>query len=90
MSPRLPQVKPKQLIRVLERMGFVLRRQTGSHAIFRHPETKNMAVVPNPPQGHKARLALWYFKTGGNKRRKFFSKPLAGKDFSAYRSLEIN
>jgi mRNA interferase HicA len=46
MPDRLPQVKPKQLIRVLERMGFVLRRQTGSHAIFRHPKTKNIAVVP--------------------------------------------
>lgn len=46
MSDRLPQVKPKQLIRVLERMGFVLRRQTGNHAVFRHPETKNIAVVP--------------------------------------------
>lgn len=46
MADRIPQVKPKQLIRVLERMGFVLRRQTGSHAIFRHPETKNFAVVP--------------------------------------------
>jgi predicted RNA binding protein YcfA (HicA-like mRNA interferase family) len=46
MTDRLPQVKPKQLIRVLQRMGFVLRRQTGSHAIFRHPETKNIAVVP--------------------------------------------
>jgi predicted RNA binding protein YcfA (HicA-like mRNA interferase family) len=46
MADRIPQVKPKQLIRVLERMGFVLRRQTGSHAIFRHPETKNIVVIP--------------------------------------------
>jgi len=46
MPDRLPQVKSKQLIRILERMGFVLRRQTGSHAIFRHPETKSIAVVP--------------------------------------------
>jgi predicted RNA binding protein YcfA (HicA-like mRNA interferase family) len=46
MPDRLSQVKPKQLIRVLQRMGFVLRRQTGSHAILRHPETKNMAIVP--------------------------------------------
>lgn len=46
MSDRLPQLKPKELVRVLEKQGFVLRRQTGSHAIFRHPETQQMAVVP--------------------------------------------
>ncbi len=56
MADRIPQVKPKQLIRVLERMGFVLRRQTGRHAIFRHPETKNIAVVPIHPRDIKRGL----------------------------------
>lgn len=46
MSERLPQLKPKELVRVLEKLGFVLRRQTGGHAIFRHPETKHLAVIP--------------------------------------------
>ena len=46
MSQRLPQLKPKQLLRALEQLGFVVRRQTGSHAILRHPETKYMTVVP--------------------------------------------
>jgi len=31
----------------LKRAGFEERRQTGSHIILRHPETKRMAVVPN-------------------------------------------
>lgn len=46
MSERLPQLKPKELLRALEKLGFVLRRQTGSHAILRNPETKHIAVVP--------------------------------------------
>ena len=46
MSARLPQLKPKELLRALEKLGFLLRRQTGSHAILRHPETKYIAVVP--------------------------------------------
>lgn len=46
MSDRLPQLKPKELTRALEKLGFLLRRQTGSHAIFRHPKTNHIAVVP--------------------------------------------
>lgn len=46
MVDRIPQIKPKELIRVLEKLGFVFRRQTGSHAIFRHPESKQIVVVP--------------------------------------------
>lgn len=46
MSERLPQLKPNELIRALERLGFVERRQTGSHRILRHPQTKKIAVVP--------------------------------------------
>lgn len=46
MSERLPQLKPKELVQALEKLGFVLRRQTGSHTIFRHPATKHIAVVP--------------------------------------------
>ena len=46
MPERLPQLKPRELLRALEKLGFVFSRQTGSHAIFRHPETKHIAVVP--------------------------------------------
>lgn len=46
MSDRIPQIKPKELIKILEKFGFAMRRQTGSHAILRHHETKRMAVVP--------------------------------------------
>ena len=30
----------------LEKLGFIFRRQTGSHVILRHPETKQIAVIP--------------------------------------------
>lgn len=65
MSPRLPQVKPKELIRALERLGFVLRRQTGSHAIFRHPNTKNMAVVPKHAKDVNRGLLFGILKQAG-------------------------
>jgi predicted RNA binding protein YcfA (HicA-like mRNA interferase family) len=38
MSPRLPSVTARQIIRVLEAIGFERIRQSGSHATFRHPD----------------------------------------------------
>ncbi|PIR46930.1 MAG: hypothetical protein COV07_01700 [Candidatus Vogelbacteria bacterium CG10_big_fil_rev_8_21_14_0_10_45_14] len=32
--PKLPALKPKQAIRILIRLGFVEKRQKGSHKIF--------------------------------------------------------
>jgi predicted RNA binding protein YcfA (HicA-like mRNA interferase family) len=36
--PKLRPAKPEKIIKVLERLGFVWIRQSGSHAIFRHPD----------------------------------------------------
>lgn len=36
----------KQLQKILERYGFILRRQHGSHMIFVHSETGTMVPVP--------------------------------------------
>ena len=38
-------MKPKELIKLLEKAGFVFVRQSGSHAIFRKPGVK-LIVVP--------------------------------------------
>lgn len=32
--PKLPRVKPKEVIKALERAGFILARQKGSHRIY--------------------------------------------------------
>lgn len=42
MADRIPQIKPKELIKILEKLGFVIRRQTGSHVILRHLATKDI------------------------------------------------
>jgi len=34
----LPIVRPEKLIRIIERQGFLKNRQSGSHAIFHHPD----------------------------------------------------
>jgi predicted RNA binding protein YcfA (HicA-like mRNA interferase family) len=44
--PKLPTVKPRQVVRFLEQNGFVLDHTTGSHFIFFHPPSRRRAVVP--------------------------------------------
>lgn len=46
MSPSgLPVVKPRELIRALERMGFrLLRKSPGSHWQFEHPDGRRTTV----------------------------------------------
>jgi predicted RNA binding protein YcfA (HicA-like mRNA interferase family) len=38
MSQRLPVVKPKRVIRALERAGFFVHHSTGSHYLLKHPD----------------------------------------------------
>ena len=45
MNPRLPRVTAKQAIRVLEKIGFGLVRQSGSHKIYKNATGKR-ATVP--------------------------------------------
>ena len=42
---RLHPVRPRELIRFLERLGFRQVRQQGSHRFFRHPDGRT-ATVP--------------------------------------------
>ena len=44
MTPRLPSLTARQITRVLEKKGFVLERQSGSHAIYYHPDGRRTTV----------------------------------------------
>jgi len=42
--PKLPIVKSKELIRVLEKLGFFKHHQVGSHAQFKHLDGRRITV----------------------------------------------
>ena len=44
MSERLPSLDARRIIRVVEKHGFTQARQSGSHAIFRHPDGRRTTV----------------------------------------------
>ena len=45
--PKLPAVRPREVIRLLEKHGFIRDHTSGSHFIFYHPSSRRRAVVPN-------------------------------------------
>ena len=42
--PRLPQVKPKDLVKVIEKRGFVARKTKSGHIFFQHSNGKTTVV----------------------------------------------
>jgi predicted RNA binding protein YcfA (HicA-like mRNA interferase family) len=44
MSRQLPTLKPREVIRALERAGFLLLRVKGSHHYFQHPDRPELLV----------------------------------------------
>jgi predicted RNA binding protein YcfA (HicA-like mRNA interferase family) len=46
VTPKLPVVTAKELVRVAEQLGFALRRQRGSHAIYVRARDQARVVIP--------------------------------------------
>jgi predicted RNA binding protein YcfA (HicA-like mRNA interferase family) len=44
---KLPVISGRQCVRALERAGFYLKRQTGSHLVLRRDEPFAQVVVPD-------------------------------------------
>lgn len=44
MGSNLPVLKPNEVVTILEKFGFVLARQKGSHQQFRHPDGRATTV----------------------------------------------
>jgi predicted RNA binding protein YcfA (HicA-like mRNA interferase family) len=50
---KLPQLSGKELCRVLEKEGFVLARQTGSHRIYQKQTEEGPITVPVPMHANR-------------------------------------
>lgn len=44
--PKLPILKPQQLVKKLQKLDFIKDHQTGSHLIMYHSDSDRRAVVP--------------------------------------------
>ncbi len=44
MSPHLPHLTSREVVRLVEMNGFVFDRQKGSHAVYRHPDGRRVTI----------------------------------------------
>lgn len=42
----MPAFKPKEVVRILQKLGFIKKRQTGSHVMMFHPTSKKTIPIP--------------------------------------------
>lgn len=41
---KLPQVKPRHLLRAIQKAGFLVKKQRGSHVDLRHPDGRRTTI----------------------------------------------
>lgn len=60
-------MKPKEMIKLLQRNGFVIERSNGSHHFLRNPETGKTTTVPLHSKDLKVGLENKILKDAGLK-----------------------
>lgn len=68
---RLPSVKPREVVKVLRRIGFEEHRQTGSHLIMVHRGEKRVVPVPMHAREMKRGLLVSIIKQSGLTQKEF-------------------
>lgn len=63
--------KPKEVIQILGKLGFVQKRQTGSHLIMFHPTSKKIIPVPMHTKDIKPGLMKSIIKQAGSTEEDF-------------------
>ena len=44
--PKIPSLKPREVVKKLKKLGFIEHHQVGSHLTMKNPITKKRAVIP--------------------------------------------
>jgi predicted RNA binding protein YcfA (HicA-like mRNA interferase family) len=68
----LPSVKAKDFVKVLQKLGFALDRQKGSHAIYKDNQGNRVVVPIHPGKDLKQGTLLGMIKDIGIEKETFF------------------
>ena len=69
--PRLPTIKPVQMIKALRKAGFEIDHQTGSHVVLWRSEDNRRVIVPRHNRDLGRGLTLRIIKSAGLTREEF-------------------
>lgn len=61
---RLPVLSWREVVRALEKGGFVFDRQRGSHMVYYHPRTNHTVIVPRHSEIREGTLREIVRETG--------------------------
>ena len=67
----MPSFKPKEVVKVLEKLGFSAKRQTGSHLIMFHQGKQKIIPVPIHNKDVKKGLLNAIIKQSGSTEEEF-------------------
>lgn len=76
--PKIPPLDPRKLIKILERFGFRVVRQKGSHVIMMNEKKTRIVIPVHPGRKLKPGLVRAIMREAGISRDEFF-KFLKGK-----------
>ncbi len=63
--------KPKEVISILQKLGFIRKRQSGSYVLMYNPETKESIPVPLHTKDIKRGLLLGIIKKADSAEEEF-------------------
>lgn len=69
--PKLPQITPRELLKVLEKYGFQVDHTTGSHFVLYNPATKKRAVIAYHTKGLPKGTLMSILSEAGISRKEF-------------------
>ena len=70
---RMPALRPKEVISILEKAGYHIDHITGSHYIMRHPQTFQRITVPYHAKDIKRGVLHSIIKQSGLSQQEFLS-----------------
>lgn len=62
---RLPTLKPREVVRILKKIGFTETRKTGSHLILVNKESRKIIPIPIHKKDMKRGLLISIVKQAG-------------------------
>lgn len=74
--PKLPRIKARQLIQIVVKLGFKLRAQSGSHAVYVHPDSRKTSIPIHPSEDIGVGLLTKIVKKDLGMRKEDFAKML--------------
>ncbi len=87
--PKLPRIKARELVRVVIKLGFRFRAQSGSHAVYVHPDGRKTTIPIHPRQELGAGLLTKILKKDLHLSKDAFIKMLKNDPLQINVSLTV-